>query len=325
MRFDNTIYVPTSIGAITNKWFTDKVEERTQGRIKFLHLYAGALTKAGEEITAVQTGLADFSMVSVVYYPTQLYLNSGFSRIVPFNVYDLPTSTDVIYKVFYDYPYLSDEVAKLGMKLIYANCAESYCLESTKPVTKIADMKGMKIAVLGSQGKWFLAAGAVPLSIPIGDRAVALQTGVIEGDSIPFDVGFPFRLYEFAKYQTQTRFGATLGGIIVMNQAKFNKLSPEDQRIIVETGKEAFKYYKVVWENWRAGAVDTIKKAGVTINPAFSDEEVVKWANMVGEPVADWVKDGKNMGLPQAADLVKTYINLCKETGYKYPKEWKIE
>jgi TRAP-type C4-dicarboxylate transport system substrate-binding protein len=97
--------------------------------------------------------------------------------------------------------------------------------------------------------------------MPIGDRPTALQTGVIDGAAHPFEISYPFKLYEFAPNMIQTGWGAVTGNPISWNLAKWNKLPKDIQDIIIQTGKEAFMQNAIETENWYKGALETRAKA----------------------------------------------------------------
>ena len=68
-----------------------------------------------------------------------------------------------------------------------------------------------------------------------------------------------------------------------------------------------------------------MEKEGATINPPLSWEEKLKWASLLGEPLAERVKRGEEMGLPYK-QLAKRYLELVEEkTDWTFPKRWAIE
>lgn len=313
----------------TFTWFMNKVTERTNGLIKFKYVGSFALTKAGEEITALQTGLCDVGNTCVVYHPVKLYINSGFSRAVPFDIPDLPRATDVMYKLYYEDPetskILSDEYSKQGLKFLFQAGDEGYVIESKTPINNLDDLKGKKIAAIGVESKFIAAAGGAVVGMPAGDRPTALQTGVVDGAATPFSISFAFRVYEFAPYMIDTGWGAVTGNPISWNLEKFNKFPADIQKILVDTGKEAFKQNAVEDANWLKGALATRAKAtGDKPFVQFSDADKAKWAELVGEPVADWVAAAEKQGITGADKVVERWIALEKAAGWKFPKEWKI-
>ena len=57
-------------------YFCNEVEEKTKGVISFRYAWSGSLTKPGEEIEAMKSGLAQVGTVAYNYYPSKLYLSN---------------------------------------------------------------------------------------------------------------------------------------------------------------------------------------------------------------------------------------------------------
>jgi len=329
VKFNYGQFGPEDTPGLMFRWFADKVTERTNGAIVFEHIYSFALTKPGEEITALQSRLCAVGNACVVYHPVDLYINAGFSRAVPWAVNEMGPGTEIMYKLYYEVPetaeILSGEFAKHGLKFLSITCESGYVIESKTAITKVDDLKGIKIACIGNQAKWLTDAGAAVAGMPSGDRPSALQTGVIEAVATPFSISFPFKTYEFAPYMMQTGWGAVTGNPILWNMDEFNKLPADIQNIIIETGKEAFLVQIGQEEEWHVKALATAKEGGQIVQPEFSDAEKVKWAGMLGEPVADWIKGAEDKGITGADIVVAKYIELCKAAGHEFPKEWQVK
>ncbi len=330
LTFNGAQFGANDVPGQTYNWFCNEVTKRTNGLIKFNYVGSNSLTKPGEEITALQKGLADVGAFSMVYYPAQMYVNSGFNRAIPFDSTDVDFQTKVIYKLYYDDPttskILQDEFTKQGLKFLSMTVDDSYVIETKAQVVTLDDLKGKKLAVLGYEGKFFGPTGAVVQGMPVGDRGTALQTGVIDGAATPWEISFPFRLYEFAPYMIQSGFGCVTGTGITWNTDKFNKLPKDVQDIIIQVGKDAFMNNAVVTENWYKTALDTRAKAtGNKPYLNFSADDMTKWANLVGEPVLDWLKDAQSKNIVGAKEVITRFIALEKEAGFKFPKEFKTE
>jgi TRAP-type C4-dicarboxylate transport system substrate-binding protein len=314
----------------TYMWFCNTVTQRTNGAIKFNYVGSNSLTKPGEELTALQSGTADVSAFSTVYYPTQMFINSGFNRAVPFDITDIPTATKVIYKLYYDDPetskILADEFTKQGVHFLTMTVDDSYVIESKAAINTLDDMKGKKLAVLGYEGKYFGPTGATVVGMPVGDRPTALQTGVLDGAATPFEISAPFKLYEFAPYMIQSGFGCVTGNAIAWNMNKWNSLPQNVQDIITQVAKDTFNQNAVIASDWYTGALAArAQSTGNKPYTNFSAADLAKWAGLVGEPVADWVKDAASKNLVGADTVVAKFIAGEKAAGYVFPKEWALK
>ena len=94
------------------------------------------------------------------------------------------------------------------------------------------DLKGKKIRIIGSPAmqSFWEKTGSGPTAMPLPEVYTSLQTGVIDGMDIDLDALVTEKYYENAKYLTLTN-QMTFPTVVVMSQARFDKLSEEDQEI----------------------------------------------------------------------------------------------
>ena len=328
VKFNNGQYSRTSPPGRLFKWFTDRVTERTNGLLKFIHFESFALTKPGEEIVALQKGLTDVGNTCIVYFPGPLYVNQEFFRCVPFGIADHKKGIELTYKMYYEGPSaVTDEYEKLGLKFLFLVSDTHYAIESKRPVRTLKDLEGLKTACIGGQARFLDAAGAVTIGMPVGERATALQTGVIDASCVPPEIGYQFKLYEFAPHFILTQWGAGApSNPISWEINKWNKLPPDIQKIIIDTGKEAFlKYYDVI-SSWQAESMAAMKKAGVTIYPPFSAEDIDEWSRLIlakyGDTVEAFVKDAEAKGKTGVRQVMEKWLRLQREAGHKLPIDW---
>ena len=321
VTFRATINVPsTQPPAMAMKHWGDLVTKRTNGRIKFNYLWGGALTKAGEEIPAIEKGLANAGFFTAPYYPGKMVLNS-ISFTVPFDTADPRVMLKMYYRVAEEVPEFVAEVEKNNLKEIYPFIFGSYELLSTKPMKTLADMKGKKIAVIGATfPKWFEAIGAVPISMPAPDRYTGLQTGLIDGQVLPLGPTDAFKWMEIAKNCTLIHLGCVILGSTVMNADDFGKLSPGDQKIVLEAGKETAQWNADQVVDDEARIKEKWKKMGVVFY-TLSDADKQAWAEQLKYVPYDWAKEWDAKGVA-ATKTLNAYLNASRELGHQYPVEW---
>jgi TRAP-type C4-dicarboxylate transport system substrate-binding protein len=103
-------------------------------------------------------------------------------------------------------------------------------------VESLDDLKGQSIrAAAGPVTDMVNAWGASPIMIPSSDMYTALEKGTISG--YVFDVGGvnSFRWYEVTDYYLDCSFMNTTA-LVLINEDKWNQISPEDQAIINKYG-----------------------------------------------------------------------------------------
>lgn len=277
----------------------------------------------GEELDSVSTGESEFVGMPPGYYPTKLYLNQ-VALSIPFTTADAKRFRTITDRMYYEEPELQDEYAKYGAIYLWGESVPMHFL-STKSVTKLEDFKGMKIAMTGAVWPKVLeAVGAVPLPTALMDRPTGLQTGLLDGSVLLADLHVVLGMHESAKYSMYLDWSMFAGGHEVMNLALYESLPKELQKIIMDAAKEAAHQYDVFVIEDLKWAEEEMRKAGVVFNPRLSWEDNVRWSELTGELVAEWVREGEARGLP-AREVAAKFIQFTKETGHVFPKEWALD
>ncbi|WP_366554116.1 TRAP transporter substrate-binding protein [Aquibaculum sediminis] len=111
---------------------------------------------------------------------------------------------------------------------------------SDTEVREPADMAGLNVRV-PEQAVWVAMVesfGASPTPVSFADVYSALQQGVVDGQENPIPTIYNRRFYEVQDYIVMSRH-MLQNNMIVMNKARFDSLSNEHQRVLLE---EAAKY-----------------------------------------------------------------------------------
>ena len=139
-------------------------------------------------------------------------------------------------------------------------------LQTKKPVKSFEDMKGLKIRVMEAPIylSMFKAFGAQPTPMSFSEIYVALEQGVIDGIEVPSIAFYVMKFYEVAKFMTKTQHSITVNPLM-FSKRTFNKLSPELQKIVRESGREATIYQRQCRDKEDKELDAKLIKAGVTI------------------------------------------------------------
>jgi TRAP-type C4-dicarboxylate transport system substrate-binding protein len=103
-----------------------------------------------------------------------------------------------------------------------------------QPLDSPADFKGKTIRVPESDvlQTGMRALGADPSAIPVTDIYAAMRDGTVDGMEANLGLVQTLKLYEVAKYITANVNLWPFPTVLVMNQAKFDALTPDQQKII---------------------------------------------------------------------------------------------
>lgn len=259
--------------------FAKIVKDKSKGRIEIKVYPSGQLGDEKTQIQGVQMGAIDFMRANAV--------SLGDYGVKKMNLFALPfvfRDRDHIWKVLDGSigNEIMDSVQTSGTKMVGVGWMEEGSRNfffRSKEVKTVADMKGLKIRVPQTQilMDTVAAFGASPTPISYSELYSSLQTGVVDGAENP-PTGYVANNYtEVCKYYTLDSHVYS-PSVIVMSEAKWNKLSPEDQKILKEAMKEVEKFNRASAEKADNEALAAAKKAGVTITEVPNKAE---WQNAV--------------------------------------------
>jgi TRAP-type C4-dicarboxylate transport system substrate-binding protein len=235
--FNAMIYQNNWQGKIMEGWARE-IEEKTAGAIKIEIYWPGQLPfKASEVLNALRDRHLEIAECLTSYY--------GSSEPL----------MDIAYKIFLfqnvrEYEKSSKEVTAKHFGPIYDKYNVVPLIETTSggdqnwfsrnPVTKMADMKGVKCRVYNRSSEEVVKAwGCVPVTIPIVELSAALKRGAADAMVTSFTTGTDVKIWEIFPYATDINF--IIGGhnTVLINKAAWGDLPPKVQSVIREASIKA--------------------------------------------------------------------------------------
>lgn len=140
-------------------------------------------------------------------------------------------------------------------------------LMTNKPITSRADVAGLRIRTPGAP-VWVAAGkalGGVPTPMAWSEIYSALQLGAIDAVEAQPAGAVGSRFYEVTKYLTKTEHIQLITGIVV-GDTWWNRLSPEDQKIVAEAAVEAGRQMSALAINQMVTDFATMEENGMTIS-----------------------------------------------------------
>ena len=277
------------------------VEKATNGRIKFNVLPKHPSAPPGT-FDAVRDGLVDVSYVTASYTPARHVLT-----ILP----ELPGAgkTALINSVAYNrihWKYLDKAGEYKGVKLLGVfTHGPGQMFNTKRAINSVADIKGLKIRTGGGVADLMAKElGASAFVKPAPESYELLSSGVADGVFFPAESIASFKLDSVIKYATifPGGFYSSAFGWF-MNQDKWNKLSKQDQDIVMaESGEKLARIAGKSWDDADQVGTAAMKKAGVQITPASAT--LIKDVEVAQKKLeAQWVKDATAKGVDGAAAL----------------------
>ncbi|KZD12689.1 DctP family TRAP transporter solute-binding subunit [Oceanibaculum pacificum] len=300
-KISTVIGQPFPWGESAVKW-ADLVRERTNGRIN-MKMYPGAQLVAGDqtkEFTAIRQGIIDMAVGSTINWSPQIPELNLFS--LPFLMPD-HKSIDALTQGPVGKKLFEVIASKDVVPLAWGENGFRELSNSKQPVRTPADMKGLKIRVVGSPLflDTFTALGANPTQMSWADAQPAFATKAVDGQENPVSI------FVAAKLPNVGQNNLTLWGymadplIFVVNKRVWESFSPEDQKIVREAAIEAGKFGIDMGRKGISGndmsVIDGIKASGVevvTLTPEQRKQFVdatrdvyTKWKPRIGPELVD--------------------------------------
>jgi len=291
-----------------------EIEERTNGRVTFTFHPGNALLGATEIYTGVADGAADLGTTCPAYTPGMFPVTEVF-ELPMFNNENALVASMTMWEAFKTMDELQKEYKDVKVLMFWATGPGDFMTKS--PVHKMEDLKGMQIRSVGGTFPSVEALGATPVSMPMSDAYLALDSGLLQGILAPNDVLEGFKLAEVVNYVTKTPFIYNIVFMKVMNWDTWNSFDPEIQKIFDEVS-EAYveKYGKLRTDYTAAGLQYGIKKHGIEVIE-LSPEEYQRWVNQVSPVIEKWIEKTDKLGLP-GKDLVERAKKIEAKMSQKY-------
>jgi TRAP-type C4-dicarboxylate transport system substrate-binding protein len=161
------------------------------------------------------------------------------------------------------------------------------------------------------------ALGATPVAMPVPQVSEALSKGVIDGALVPYEVVPSVKIQELAKFHAETDASEpalyTSTFMFVMNQARYDGLSPELRKVIdANSGRE---FSGQIGRVFVAADAEGKKLTAANAHNTIPRDELERWKKL-GQPITEsWVADVTAKGqkgqqlLDSAKALIAKYAN----------------
>ncbi|MDZ4133187.1 MAG: TRAP transporter substrate-binding protein DctP [Dethiobacteria bacterium] len=186
-------------------------------------------------------------------------------------------------------------------------------LFTTRPVEKLADLKGMKIRAAGLSADTLALLGATPEAMPQPDAYEALARGLVDGNLAPIEVLQGWRHAEVTDYVTRTPFLYNALFFVTMNSDKWNALPEDLQEIFVRVSEQFHEQVAAgLWDAQNERALEwAIEETGQEVI-TLSEEEMEIWINIVLPIQEDFVEKMNEQGF-DGEEILETVRRLSEE------------
>lgn len=285
VRWSVPIAFPSGLLALgdTLPWVAKRLDEQTDGAIKFEVFEPGKIVPGNEIFDAVSTGKTDAGFSWMGYEQGKVPASPLFGA-VPFGFtpweymswFYFGGGQDLIKEVFSPH-----NIVPIFCGIVSPETAGWFRFE----LTSLDQLKGLKIRFAGLGGKVMQKAGASVTVLPAGELQQALEKGVLDATefSIPTadeQLGF----YKVAKFNYFPGWHQPFTAqYLYVNKGAWDKLSPEYRAIIETTCMAGVNYSITKSEASSAAVLKRYADAGITTTQLSPDilKELKKLTNEV--------------------------------------------
>lgn len=278
--------------ATSIRW-ADQITKETGGKITIEKYYGGVLHAAKDGFKAAVNDITDITPAYVMYQPKSFDLA---------HVLDLPfafPNTAVAVKVAEElYPkYFKKEYEAMGVYMANFNANGAYNLFSKRAVTKLEDIKGMKLRSAGGiSSKMLKALGAVPTSVPAPEAYNAFQRGVVDGVVFYNTGAIGYRVHELATDMTELGLNHPANAW-AWNRKTWDNLPPEVKKYMYLKMRQLSMLYGIEFDRHDIISRQKFVDQGMRIHQ-LDPKEMERWRAAVEPLWEEFIQENEAKGLP---------------------------
>ncbi|MEP5154580.1 C4-dicarboxylate TRAP transporter substrate-binding protein [Planktotalea sp.] len=300
-----------------------KALEGSEHSVTFSGQYGGAIAGVGEELEAVEAGLAEIGVCQSLFDPAKLAVQN-VTYYTPFVSDDVRAISDLMHDLQRNDPDMQKSYEDNGVVYIGAPVViDDYLLMTNFPVTSLDDLDGKKIGAPGAALNWLGGTGAVGVSGNLTTYYNELKTGVFDGVIVFASAALPGKLFEVAPHITRAGLGAQYAGSLCANVDWFEGLPSEVQDAITSAADETQEWYVSALETAVQTSFKVMGENGATITVA-SDDMRAAWAAGMDNAAKSWAEGLDAKGMPGTASLAN-YMEQMRAAGATPLRDWDKE
>lgn len=278
--------------------FSDLVDEYSDGQLQVDVYHAGSLgLKEVDMLRIMQRGMVDMALMYGEYYNrdapgmASIYAQGAITEAEQ-HLGILPTLRELYREGYVDWG-----VHTIGGVVAPVFDVGLHCKE---PVNTLEGLRDKKVRVWsGHLVETFDRLGISAQVIPQNDMYLALQTGVVDCAYYLSTVAKTVSLQEVTDYEAYLHPWAASPWMFGVSDRTWSSLDEQQQEILTRAGEQ-------IWQETRDKAVDPEREAeareereamGITVLPAFSDEDVQTFVDAAWEAWHEMASEAGEEGL----------------------------
>ena len=261
----SVVFPPTGAQGNGAKQMEIFMEEYSEGKLDFQFFPSAQLGDKLQSMEGLRNGSIEMTEVSAADLGNYSKLWDLFSTPFLFN-----NGADAI-RVLTDSrvaSILNADAEAQGFKIIgWWNLGERSVINSVRPITSPADLKGIKIRVMQNPmlAKAITAMGATGIPMAWSEVYTAVQQKTIDGLENSPPVIASNKMYEVAKFYSLTQ-QFIIPDPQMISLKVYDALSPDLQVAVLEAGKASQEDFNSKWEEAMESEMEFLIENGVLVN-----------------------------------------------------------
>lgn len=240
--------------------FCSLVNEKAQGRLRLDYYPTDQLGKERDLVKFIPGGVVDLAILNLSYWTSTvpiLGLLRTYCLYDDFQHIHRALDAGVRDLIF-------PEAAKMGIKILSGVDYSTAYIMSRKPLSKIEDLKGLKIRGTGDQSDVMIAAlGGATVTLTGAEVYMALQRGTVDAATTTLDSMLTRKMFEVAPYVTDIMI-LPLEMFLSVSLKKFNSLPKEFQTMLIQCAEETQEWSRVESQKINKTLRHQLKEKGMT-------------------------------------------------------------
>lgn len=306
-------WVPTTHFVTTNilNVWASRVEEATEGRVN-VRMLPKPVGSPAQHWELARKGVADITWGNFTYEPDRF--KSIWFAEMPFNGEKAEASSVALWDTYQQY--LSNNSTYAGVKMLgVGSLGPGVINHGSKDIVSLDDLANQKVRMGGPVQKRLIEElGAVPIAAPATKAYELLESRVLDASLHTLESVVNFRLTDQLTHHTLIPGGFYDGTFfLVMNERKWNKLSPADQEAIMSVSGETFARL------WGDQFQQQIDKAAVILQQdghRFSQpsKELLEKITSIREMmIKEWAAESAGFGVDKPIEMINYHRQRYNE------------
>jgi tripartite ATP-independent transporter DctP family solute receptor len=259
-----------------NVRFKQEVEKRSNGQIAVKYIPGDSFGSAPQVMDQVIAGSIDMFGNSLAWY-------SPYDKDIQIINWGFAFRDAAHMTRFFEsrvFGQMEERVRqKNGIRLLAATPLQERIIFSTKPITSVKDVEGLKMRVpqIRAYLELWKEFGARPTQVAWGEVYLALKTGVVEAAEGPPSAAGKLKFHEAARELSISNHVFDTA-MFVINEKRFARLTADQQKLVTEVARESAAWIRAETAAETKKDIDAMVAAGArihTLNTAAFREKAV--------------------------------------------------